>query len=167
MTEEKLTIKEVECELSDNELIARLQSLATVDREIKTIESEKATSMSEFNKALKDKRHEQSKLLAACECKREMREIECRVEVVEALKQVRVVRCDTGAVVEERAMTFNELQLTLPENERQAAAADDTSADYTPSKDYDDSDEDDDDDDSEDDVEIEEEDGPEAAADSQ
>jgi hypothetical protein len=70
--------------------------------------------MAEFNADLKALRQQRSELITTIKTKKEKRKIECFRDPDFRRNTMFIKRADTGAVIEERALTVEERQETLP-----------------------------------------------------
>ena len=128
--------KEITVQLDDSERASRKDRLCEVDREVISVQAEKAGALSAFNADLKSLRDEQRKLLVAIETGIDTVEVDVLERVNERRGEVETVRCDTGEVIAEltRPMTGDERQLSLEDaatrkRKRRKATGADTATD--------------------------------------
>ncbi len=105
----------VEVELTDDEINARLNRNAEIDRKILEIQAEKAAANSGFNGDLKTLRKEQVTLLESAKAGTAKLEIDCYQERDDRRGIMLTMRCDNGNIVDERALTAEE-RGTTPED---------------------------------------------------
>jgi hypothetical protein len=104
------------CKLSDESRIAKSRLLTQAWEDYETIEQEKKDRASQYSDALKDKRAEISKLVGELKSGAESRDVVCRwVEDFEHGVK-RLIRQDTGDIVQEVTLTPDELQRPLEFN---------------------------------------------------
>lgn len=118
-----ITKREFSFELKDIEVEDRKNRLVDVERKIDAEVDAKASDMAARNAELKELRKDRKRLLEACHTGTEKREVEVREEWSFKTNSVQFVRVDTGAVVEERAMSGPERQESLFEGEPEAETA--------------------------------------------
>lgn len=94
--------------LTDDELRERGCTIATLTVQIEAAESAKKEAAADAKAHIDVLDIERSQLARTVADREERRTVECSVEIDWARNVVRVVRLDTGAVVEERAPTADE-----------------------------------------------------------
>lgn len=87
--------------------------LAEAYESLLAIKAEKAEANSDFNKQLKETRKEMRELVGVIRTGQREVTVECEERPNERRKEVEIVRCDTGQVVDSRPMTAEELQEPL------------------------------------------------------
>lgn len=105
-----VTKREFSFELKDIEVEDRKNRLIDVERNIDAEVDAKASEMAARNAALKVLRKDRKRLLEACHTGSEKREVEVREEWDFKTNRVVFKRLDTGAQIEERAMSGPERQ---------------------------------------------------------
>lgn len=105
MTTEKRTLPVQLTEVERNE---RGRQASRHIRRYRALEEKKKEVTKEFSDGMKDARRSAEIAAAAAETGVEEREVECRVEIVGL--QRTVLRTDTGAIVEERTLTEDEIE---------------------------------------------------------
>lgn len=112
MSEEREVFKHpVEVALTDEEINARLNRNAEIDRKILEIQAEKAAANSGFNDDLKTLRKEQITLLESAKAGKATVEIDCYQERDDRRGNMLTLRCSDGSIVDERALTAEERNL--------------------------------------------------------
>ena len=106
-------MKTMEVDVTAEEQNQRKDRLVAVDREIINVEAEKASKSSDFSTQIKTLKKERVALLQAIGTGRERREIPCYLERDDRLGVMRTKRVDTDAVIDERALTLEERQTEL------------------------------------------------------
>jgi hypothetical protein len=106
--------RDLECELSDSDLLTKLDELTTKLTEKDAVEQELKEVSAGYKGRIKTLDREIHSLTRTITSKRELREVECRERFNFDAKKVEVIRVDTFEVVETRTMTVRELQQTLP-----------------------------------------------------
>jgi hypothetical protein len=115
MAEEPETfIKELECDLTEEETRKERERVPEIWKELKAIEAEKAAQMAGYNKSRKDKRAEMDAAVSAAGTGKVKREVSCYERLDFRRNVAETVRMDTEAVIDERAITKEELQQDLP-----------------------------------------------------
>lgn len=109
---EKIT-KILHCRLTDTELLVLGDEMACAMGACGQLESAKKQSADDFKAQIEKKYAEISDLAGKVRTKEIDRAVECTVTVDFEHKAVRIVRDDTGEVIEERAMTATECQAAL------------------------------------------------------
>lgn len=104
------TVKE---EVGKNNVDKAKTQLADQYAELLSIKAEKAEAGATFNKRLKDTRKTMRELLGVIQTGQREVSVECEERMNERRKEVEIVRCDTGQVVDRRPMTAEELQEPL------------------------------------------------------
>lgn len=116
--------KDLDCRLSDAEMLELGKQLARANTELEEAEEKKREVTKQLAADVESARNNAVSLSRRLNRGAEFREVNC--EVIRDLETctVRTVRLDTYEVVSERAMTDEERQLKLDWEERAAAAAD-------------------------------------------
>ncbi len=107
--------KEIKVKVKKSDQELKKDELVNVDREIQRVANEKAGDMADYNQELKLLRERQRKLLDVIKDGEETIEIECVEEADERRLEVKIIRCDTGEVIDRRPMTADERQVGLSE----------------------------------------------------
>lgn len=107
--------KEIKVKVKKSDQELKKDELVNVDREIQRVANEKAGDMAEYNQELKVLRERQRKLLDVIKDGEETIEVECVEEADERRLEVKIIRCDTGEVIDRRPMTADERQVGLSE----------------------------------------------------
>jgi hypothetical protein len=98
----------IDVTLTEEEITAKLNRNADIDREILSIMGEKAAANSGFNADLKTLRKEQVTLLEAAKAGKAKLEIQCYNDRDDRRGMMLVRRKDNGEIVDERALTAEE-----------------------------------------------------------
>lgn len=138
--------RELECDLSDAELRERGELMAADERAIERLKHRRKA----LNADIRGKLDNMTTLAIAIDTRKEVREVACTWRPDYERKQWELMRDDTQAVIQTRAMSALDLQTRLP-LESATAVLDGPGAPGTPKPDGDD---DDDDDDGDDDDEL-------------
>jgi hypothetical protein len=99
----------LECELTEDERADKRKRLEDVDRELVRLDTEKKASAKAYSNQIKPLAAERESILEALDTGTEKRQVEVYEHFEPRLGKVEVRRVDTDAVVEERAMTQQEL----------------------------------------------------------
>ncbi len=102
--------RKLPCDLTEDELRARGDRLASLQRERTSIEEEKKTVLAEFRGRTKRIVQELNEVALQVATKSEDREVECHEVPVDGRLIVAVIRKDTGVEVETRPMKDEERQ---------------------------------------------------------
>lgn len=102
----------LECELTEQDRDQKRQRLETVDRELVRLDTEKKAAAKVFTNQIKPLAAERGSILEALDSGTEKRQVEVYEHLEPRLGKVEVRRVDTDALVEERAMTAEELDDT-------------------------------------------------------
>lgn len=92
-----------------------VQRLRTIDDERDALEAELVEQKKVLGQRIRDRETAREKVVEALKTGRETHLVECEERWSYDLRQVTVVRKDSGEIVEAREMTAQELQLQLPE----------------------------------------------------
>lgn len=101
------------CRLTNEELIARGQSLAEAIENISTEEAQQESLKREMKARLAGLEAQRSHLASVVSRRAEMREVSVEVALFEDAGVVHTIRMDTGEVVHSRPMTDDERQRSL------------------------------------------------------
>lgn len=102
------------CRLTSDEQIQRGEALATLTQEIAALEDAQAAENKRMKEALDGMYDAQRALACVVVDGQEERPVDCEKTYDYDALQVRVVRTDTGELLEARAMTHDECQIGLP-----------------------------------------------------
>lgn len=105
--------RELACDLSDQEVIERAKALAAMLADLSMLEEQRRAASKHFGEDIKGLEREVQKLGQAIRTRQELRDVACIERQNFSLNEVVVVRTDTSAVVESRAMTPEERQASL------------------------------------------------------
>jgi ribosome modulation factor len=105
--------RELECELSDSDLLAKLTELTTKLTQKDAVEQELKEVSAGYKGRIKTLDREVHQLTRVVTKRCEEREVECEERFNYAARQAQIVRLDTFDVVESRAMTQRETQQYL------------------------------------------------------
>lgn len=100
----------VDVTLTDLEIKAQLERNADIDRKMIEIKGQKALANSDFNGDLKVLRKEQETLLTSINTGKTKIEVQCYNEKDERRGMMLTMRADNGFIVDERALTADELR---------------------------------------------------------
>jgi hypothetical protein len=115
MADGDTSMQSVERTLTDGEVMARKNEHISIELEIDHLEEERKSAAADFKGRLEPKRARRKELLRTIETGRESYEVEC-VEVWDYQRNViEVKRKDTGEVLDEQPMGFEERQEKLDE----------------------------------------------------
>jgi hypothetical protein len=106
--------KTIEIEITDEENTLRMKQHLDVEFKIDAVKAERAATVSEFTQQLKDLRKQRGELITTIQSKKEKRDIECYQEPDYRRHCMVIKRADTDQVIDERALTAEELQESLP-----------------------------------------------------
>jgi hypothetical protein len=146
MADGDTSMQSVDRTLTDGEVLARKNELVATDSDIDHLEEERRAAASDFKGRLEPKRARRKELLRAIETGRESIEVEC-VEAWDYQRNIiEVKRKDTGEVLDEQPMGFEDRQEKLDEvdagkNKGKAARAKKTKAEPEPEPDGEEDDE--------------------------
>jgi hypothetical protein len=102
------------CELDDDELRVRGESLSSVALQYDKVEDEKKAATKEFSDELKGLRGEMRKLSIVIRQKKETRSVLCAVDFHSPTNGIkRITRLDTGEFVRDEPMSAQECQSNL------------------------------------------------------
>lgn len=116
--------KELDCRLSDPEMLELGKQLARANTELEEAEEKKREVTKQLAAEVEAARNNAVSLSRRLNRGAEFREVRCEVQKDLETCTVRTIRLDTYEVVSERSMTDEERQLTLDWQEAAAAAAD-------------------------------------------
>jgi len=111
---ERTTIQLVRHAYTDDERLEMSEDMAEIVAKITDLEEEKSSISSDFNSKIKDRKGKLNDLSRKVREGYEMVELECRVEWDMDAGIRRVYHPGTGRLLDERRMTEEELQNTLP-----------------------------------------------------
>lgn len=110
---EKITLG-LECKLTAKELQEKGQEMAAAVLKYDEYEEEKKQIAKELGDKLKELHGQLSALAKMTKLKREMRQVECQVELnVPEVGTKRITRLDTNQIIKEMPMTIDERQTNL------------------------------------------------------
>lgn len=98
----------IDVPLSEAEIKARLERNMEVDQKMIDLKAEKTAANVQWNQELSDLRKEQAALITATKTGMTKIEIQCYHERDDRRGMMRTLRCDTGEMVDERALTAEE-----------------------------------------------------------
>lgn len=107
-------VRELEVELTDKERMERMTDLLKAMKHVDFLAAQKTLQTSEINADIKTAKRDVRVLQAALDENKEKRQVECLERHIFTTNTVEIVRTDTGATVEKRAMNLEERQATLP-----------------------------------------------------
>lgn len=103
-------MREIPVELSTEELEKKSDRLVDAELKLEAQIADKKAVVSEHNQGIKDTRETIAALVAQLKARTEVRPVRCFERRDYAQNKVDIVRTDTGAVVESRAMTLDDRQ---------------------------------------------------------
>lgn len=101
------------CVLTEHELAERGAQLAALQRTIAEVEADKKSAMASFKKKLDVLGSEAERVGTVIIDKSEERDVKCTRSCLYSTGMVRIVRLDTGEVIQEHAMSAAERQTSL------------------------------------------------------
>lgn len=107
-------IRNLECDLTDDELQVKHGELLRVLTEVETAEAEFSDVKAEWKGRLGELDSSRKRLQKELQRKKETRPVECREVHDDRRGQVTIIRCDTETQIESRPMTVEERQGDLP-----------------------------------------------------
>lgn len=107
--EVEVVVRELQCELTDAELIERGSSMAECESAIEELKAERRR----LNASIRDQSNTRADLAKIIEAKSETRDVSCQWEPDYELKRYDLVRLDTNAPIEQRDMPEADLQMQL------------------------------------------------------
>lgn len=115
MSEEKrrFHVEVLPCELTDEEIRMKGIELARSIQTETNLKDDLALEKERVKKLVKEEEHRQRELTRNVNTRSENREVRCYEERDVGTKKARVIRSDTGALVYERALTEQELQMPI------------------------------------------------------
>jgi uncharacterized protein (UPF0335 family) len=105
----KRIVKTLSCPLSQEQLEARGQELATTCEKISRLEDEKSFVAKQFKEKIEPLVERRIVIARQVRTKSEEREVECEIMLVRDDGVVRTIRLDSGELVDSRAATIDEL----------------------------------------------------------
>jgi hypothetical protein len=106
--------KTVEVEITDEENTVRMKDHLEIEFKIDAAKAERAAKMAEYGKDLKDLRQRRSEIITTIRTKKEKREIACYQQEDFRTNRMLIRRADTGEMIDERPLTLEERQESLP-----------------------------------------------------
>jgi hypothetical protein len=113
MADGDTSMQSVERTLTDGEVLARKNEHVAIELEIDHLAEERKDAAADFKGRLEPKRTRRKELLRAIETGRESYEVECVESWDYKRNLIEVKRKDTGEVLDEQPMGFEERQETL------------------------------------------------------
>lgn len=107
--EVEVVVRELECDLTDAELLERGASMAECESEVETLKAERRR----LNASIRDASNKRADLAKIIEAKSEVRDISCQWEPDYELRRYDLIRLDTKAAVEQRDMPEADLQTSM------------------------------------------------------
>lgn len=105
--------RELPCRMSERQRQRRALELAAVTCQLGDVQRERKEALARFREQAHELRERVQELAWWVDCGHEPREVECQLVRDLAAGQLRVVRRDTGEIVEERPLTAADLQDSL------------------------------------------------------
>lgn len=112
-TAPKSVKRDLEVALTDTEMLKRNEELLAAMQARDDLIAQKSEATSNINASIKLAAQHVKELASALRNKKEKREVDCIERMIFPTNTVEIVRTDTGAVVEKRAMTPDERQPVL------------------------------------------------------
>jgi hypothetical protein len=106
--------KTIEIEITDEENTIRMKDHLEIEFKIDATKAQRAAKMAEYNADLKALRQQRSELITTIKSKKEKRDIDCYQDPDFRRNIMFTKRADTDQVIDERALTLEERQETLP-----------------------------------------------------
>lgn len=107
--EVEVVVRELQCELTDAELLERGASMAECESAVEVLKAERRR----LNAAMREQSDTRADLAKIIEAKSETRDVSCQWEPDYELKRYDLVRLDTHASIEQREMPEADLQMQL------------------------------------------------------
>ena len=110
-TEMETVVRELECELTQAELLERADSMAACETAIENLKQERRR----LNASIRDQSNQRSDLAKIIETKHESRDVPCTWEPDFEARHYSLIRSDTRVEIERREMPEADLQMHLVE----------------------------------------------------
>jgi len=107
--EVEVVVRELQCELTDTELLERGASMAECETEVENLRAERRR----LNASMRDASNQRADLAKIIESKSETRDVSCQWEPDYENRRYDLVRLDTKAAIEQREMPEADLQMHL------------------------------------------------------
>ena len=104
-------------QLTDNEIIEAASAMAKSMDIVKSLEADLASLKSNFKAKIAEETARLEQYQGKVRNKSDYREVDCEETKDKKTKKITTVRLDTGEVIEDRNMTYNELQGKLFEDD--------------------------------------------------
>lgn len=106
---EAVVVRELECQLTEPELLERGEAMAACESNIEDLKNERRR----LNASIREQSDKRSDLGKIIETKHETRDVQCKWEPDYEARQYSLIRQDTGAEIERREMPEADLQMRL------------------------------------------------------
>lgn len=116
------TTRNLNCDLTEEEVSTYSNELARITTEQEGLEDEKKSVMSGYKDKIDRCVLDMRTLARKIQTRKEMRDVECRWTFDFSKARATLKRIDTLEIIEERAMTAEELQIELPTGKKKGGA---------------------------------------------